>query len=111
MNKADEISQAERRKVMENDRKLMSTYLSHAQASANDDRGGRFATQSKTTGAAPPEYPRQPLTAPSNQMAMMPPEPLIDGRGEGLTLGFAIDRPNAAAPEPSGEVRKGWRRL
>jgi hypothetical protein len=121
MNPADEISQALRRQVLANDRKIaaerkLSTYLDHSQASANDDRGGRFAVRSPTTvvGAAPIAYPTQPPTAPSNQMAMMPPEPSIDGTGEGLTLGYGIDRPDAPPSEPSGDGglrRRGWRRL
>jgi hypothetical protein len=31
-------------------------------------------------------------------MAMMPDEPLIDGRGEGHVLGYEIDRPDAGSP-------------
>jgi hypothetical protein len=110
--KVDEIRQSERRKVLENDRKIMSSYLDHARASADDDRGGRFATESKTTvvGAAPITYPQQPSTSPANQMAMMPDEPLIDGTGEGNRLGYAIDRPDAPPPEAS-VVRKGLRRI
>jgi hypothetical protein len=88
-----EISQSERRKVMENDRKIMSSYLEHARASAEDDRQGRFGAINKTTvtGADPAvAVPRQPETAPSNQMAMMPDEP---------PLGYSVND-----QEPVGEV-------
>jgi hypothetical protein len=124
MNNPVDISQAERRRVLANDRKVAeerrhSTFLDHARASADDDRGGRFALSGSSVtviGASPShEYPQQPSTAPSNQMAMMPDEPLIDGRGEGNVLGYEIDRPDApASPETNGDgavVRKGLRRL
>jgi hypothetical protein len=122
MNPADEISQALRRQVLANDRKVaeerrLSTYHAVAQGSIDDERQGRFAAIGKTTitGASPTnQYLTQPLTAPSNQLALMPEEPLIDGRSEGLTLGYEIDRPEATAPETKGDgglVRKGWRRL
>jgi hypothetical protein len=111
-----DITMKEKRETLVNDRKVMVTYLSHAEASANDDRGGRFAVRSPTTviGAAPIAYPKQPEGSPW-ACDPMPPEPLIDGTGEGLTLGYAIDRPDApAAPEPGGDggwKRRGWRRL
>jgi hypothetical protein len=110
--KVDEISQSQRRKVLENDRKILSSYLDHAQASADADRGGRFAAIGKTTvtGAGPIQYPRLPLNSPSNQAAMTPQEP---------SLGYDIN-----AMEPTGEIheqkaseaidgerRRGWRRL
>jgi hypothetical protein len=108
-----ERSQAEKRKTLAEDRDRMASYLDHARASADDDRGGRFAAVNKTTVTGTSsihQYPKQPETSPSNQLALMPDEPLIDGRSEGLTLGYEIDRPDApAAPEPSG--RRGWRRL
>jgi hypothetical protein len=102
--KEDEVSQSERRRVFENDRitaleRRLSTYHAVAQGSIDDERQGRFAAVGKVTvtGAGPThQYPTQPLTAPSNQMAMMPDEPLIDGTGEGNRLGYAIDRPEGS---------------
>jgi hypothetical protein len=38
---ADEIA------ILENDRKVSSTYHSHAQSTADDERGGRFASVNK----------------------------------------------------------------
>jgi hypothetical protein len=40
---ADEISQAVKRAILENDRKVGSTYHGHAIASADDTMGGRYA--------------------------------------------------------------------
>jgi hypothetical protein len=91
--KVDEISQAERRKVIENDRKVMSSYLDHARASADDERGGKFGAAAPTRtviGTAPIAYPQQPSTSPSNQMAMMPDEP---------PLGYSVND-----QEPTGEA-------
>ena len=78
------ISQKEKRAVMENDRKVRSTFFHHAQASADDDRQGRFAAAGKTTvvGANPGSvYPKMPE---GNYWAKdeCPPEP---------PLGYAID--------------------
>jgi hypothetical protein len=116
MNKADEITMAEKRRIISEERRH-STYLDHSRASADDLAGGRFAKHNPTTvvGASSVSYPTQPETSPSNQLAMMPEEPLIDGTGEGNVLGYAIDRPGeAAAPEPAGDGglrRKGLRRI
>ena len=90
-----EITQAMKRATLENDRKVRegSSYFHHAKASADDEHGGRWASQNKTqvTGTeAAALYPRQPSTSP---FANDPcgPEPLIDGRGEGDRLGYRID--------------------
>jgi hypothetical protein len=79
-NPADEISQALRRQILANDRKVaeerkLSSYLDHARSSIDDERGGRFAAVSPTrtvVGTSPVSYPRQPETSPANQMAMSP---------------------------------------
>jgi hypothetical protein len=100
----DEISQAERRRVLANDRKV-STYRDAAQASIDDLCGGRYGAIGKptVTGAAPISYPRLPSDAPSNQAAMIGDEP---------PLGIDVN-----AMEPVGEIherepkRKGWRRI
>jgi len=86
-NPSDEISQAERRRVMLEERKA-STYLAQAQASIGDELGGRFAQSGSSAtviGSSPISYPQQPSTSP----AMMPVEP---------PLGYAID-----GQEPVGE--------
>src|SRR5262249_16236682 len=71
------------------------TYQGHAINSADDERGGRFAYSGNSptvTGSTPgPIYPRQPAGSPWAKDEC-PPEPLIDGRGEGNILGFEIDR-------------------
>jgi hypothetical protein len=93
-NTADEFSQAHKRKILAEDRERLSTLLDHARASANDDRGGRFAAQGKATvtGAAPISYPRLPLTAPANQAMMVGQEP---------SLGYDIN-----AMDPVGEIHE-----
>ena len=87
-NPADEISQAIKRSVMENERKVGSSYFHHAQASADDDRGGRFAAVNPTsvTGSTPAsQYPRQPATPPWSH----------DPCGLEPSLGYVIDQQEA----------------
>jgi hypothetical protein len=78
----EDIPQSERRRIMEEDRlaRKASTYFQQAQSSLNDTAGGRFGavTKSSVTGSGPVVYPRLPADAPSNQMAMMPPEPPLN---------------------------------
>jgi len=91
MNKADEISQAERRRILENDRKVPgSTFFAHARASADDERGGRFAAAGKQTviGISPISYPQMPEGNPWRD----DPVPSEGPRG------YAIDE-----QEPTGE--------
>ena len=115
---------------MHNNRKVMATYHSFAQAEALDDRGGRFAVLDKpaVTGSSfTPTYPQMPAGSPWANDPVGP-EPLIDGSGEGDRLGYAIDRPDAPpSPQDSGidngstcdgtsQVRpvvrnRGWRRI
>jgi hypothetical protein len=104
---ADEISQAERRRVLENDRRVLATYHGVAQTSVDDDRGGRYAKVITTTviGASPINYPRQPGSSPANQAALAGDEP---------PLGFSVND-----IEPVGEIHERneqraaskWRRL
>jgi hypothetical protein len=98
MNNPAEISQAERRRIIAEERRA-STYHQHAIASADDAAGGRFATEGKPTvmGSLPISYPQQPASSPSNQAALVPDEPTIDGSGEGDRLGYCIDNPSAPA--------------
>ena len=106
---ADEISQAERRRILAEDRRAR-TYFSEAQANADLELGGRYAKVTTTTvvGAGPIQYPRLPLTAPANQAAMVGDEP---------PLGFSVND-----IEPVGEIHERnegneqraaskWRRL
>jgi hypothetical protein len=79
-NPADMISQAERRRIISEERKL-STYRQHAEANADLELGGRFSkvTTVTVTGVSPiHQYPRQPLSSPANQAAMVPNEVRLD---------------------------------
>jgi hypothetical protein len=79
----NDASQAQRRKVLENDRKV-STYFQRAQADADLELGGRYAkvTETTVTGATPgPIYPKQPPNSPWHHDPM-PPEP---------PLGFSVN--------------------
>jgi hypothetical protein len=94
MNNADDISQSERRKVMESDRlaRKASTYHQLAEASANDLAGGRFAQSSpkqRVIGSSPISYPELPENSPWAKDPM-PPEP---------PLGWSVND-----LEPTGEV-------
>jgi len=89
-NNADEISQAEKRRIMIEKRRL-KTYHGHAQAAIDDERQGRFATLDKPTvigQAAGPIYPAQPAGSPWHSDPC-PPEP---------SLGYSVDE-----QEPVGE--------
>jgi hypothetical protein len=92
MNPADEISQRERRQVLENDRKVHDSYHNRALNDIEASQGGRFAAQSRTEviGAAS-QYPRLPDSSPWAQPDGVGPEPFIDGRD---------------IPEPVGEVHE-----
>jgi hypothetical protein len=90
-NPSDEISQAEKRRILAEDRRAR-TYFSQAQASANDDAGGRFAATAnkpKVIGASPIAYPAQPEGSPWHSDPL-PPEP---------PLGFSVeDQPTTGEP-------------
>jgi hypothetical protein len=88
MNVADEISQAERRRTMAEDRRAR-TYFGQAQH-ADDDLGGRYAKVHSTTltGSSPTVFPAQPSTSPWHHDTC-PPEP---------PLGFSVEE-----MEPVGE--------
>ena len=105
MYEEDEVSQAERKRAMENDRKVIATYHSFAAGEISEDRGGRFATLEKPTitgatlGSAFPQLPADNPFAKNE----LPDEPLIDGRGEGVTTGYEIDRLDASTVAASTE--------
>jgi hypothetical protein len=88
MSVADEISQAERRRIIAWDRRSR-TYFGQAQHT-DDDLGGRYAKVHSTTitGSGPISYPDQPSTSPWHHDAC-PPEP---------PLGFSVEE-----MEPVGE--------
>ena len=89
-NAADEISQREKRRILIEERR-MRTYHGHAQASIDEDRGGRFAysgSPTTVTGSSPIQYPAQPAHSPWHHDPC-PPEP---------PLGFSVDE-----MEPVGE--------
>ena len=63
---ADEISQREKRRILVEESRLR-TYHGQAQASIDEDRGGRFAysgSSTTVTGASPISYPAQPAHSP-----------------------------------------------
>src|SRR5215813_14481930 len=88
---ADEISQAERRRIMADDRRA-KTYFGQAQH-ADDELGGRYAKVRSTTvvGSSPSSYPAQPSTSPWHRDPV-PDEP---------PLGYSVD-----AVEPVGEIHE-----
>ena len=95
-NPADEISQAERRRIMLEERK--GSYHSVAAGSADDERRGRFAVAGNNTtvvGASPISYPQQPSTSPWHR----------DPVGTEPPLGYSVEQ-----QEPTGEkfeIEKG----
>jgi hypothetical protein len=113
--KVDEISQAERRRILAEDRRAR-TYFSEAQANADLELGGRYAKVTTTTvvGTGPIQYPRLPLAAPANQAAMVGDEPPLGIDINAMEpVGEIHERGDAAAPKPGdGDLRLGgWRRL
>ena len=93
MNSEDEISEAERRKIMESDRlaRRASTYHALADAAANELSGGRYAQSANrqtVIGSSPISYPAQPENSPWAKDPM-PQEP---------PLGWSVED-----MEPTGE--------
>jgi hypothetical protein len=77
----NDASQAERKRVIENDRKV-STFMAHAAANIDDDRGGRYAavgSSPRVTGASPISYPQQPSPWHHDPVGLEPP------------LGFSVE--------------------
>src|SRR5262245_9447579 len=95
---AHEISQAEKRRILIEERRLR-TYQGHAQHDPELELGGRFAQVNTVhvTGSTPSSsYPRMDSGPWSKNE--YPNEPLIDGRGEGNILGYAIDDMSSGSP-------------
>jgi len=106
-NNADDIPQSERRRILAEDRRG-KTYQGRAIAELSDV-GGRFSavTKQSVTGSTPAQqYPRQPATSPFSGDPVGP-EPLIDGRGEGDRLGYAIDDMGSLASTSDAEDSGG----
>src|SRR6266478_3937257 len=102
----NDASQATRREVLQNDRLIRNTYLSHTESFIDDDRGGRYSAEGKPStvvGSGPVSYPQLPPTSPANQAAMVPDEPLIDGTGEGLRLGYRVDDMGMGSAAPDSQ--------
>jgi hypothetical protein len=79
----NDASQAERKRVIENDRKA-SSYMAHAATNVDEDRGGRYAaigSSPRVIGAAPVSYPTQPEGSPWHSDPV-PPE---------MPLGFSVE--------------------
>ena len=76
----DQIGQAERRAVLENDRRVReqqqsSTNLDHARAAANDIGGGRFASLGAPHVVGSTAIPKYPQAGPAFQVDPVPDEP------------------------------------
>jgi hypothetical protein len=94
----NEITQREKRQVMENDRRRVreaTTYCSVAQAALDDERGGRYAagsgSKASVVGTSPVSYPQQPAGSPWAKDEC-PPEP---------PLGYSVE-----TLEPVGELHE-----
>jgi hypothetical protein len=88
----DEVSQHERRKLIEERRVRAATYHSVAMAGVDDERGGRYAnadSRASVIGASPIAYPAQPEGSPWHR----------DPCGTEPPLGYSVDE-----QEPVGEV-------
>jgi hypothetical protein len=79
----NEASQAERGKVLENDRKVRSTYHEHAQTDPALELGGRFKKLIPTsvTGSGPSPIPQQPSHSPWHH----------DPTGDEPPLGYSVE--------------------
>jgi hypothetical protein len=98
----DQIDQAERREVLENDRRVReqqqaqgSTFHARAQAQAGELSGGRFASLGapRVIGATPNPSMQYPAASSAHQTELPPEQP----------LGFSIDE----MPNPTGDVSSG----
>jgi hypothetical protein len=101
-NNADEIAQAERRRIMIEERR-MRTYYGHTQHTDEDIYGGRFAKANTTTvvGAGPVSYPQQPAGSPWAKDECPPEPPLgwsVDAQ-EAVGEKFEVAASTTAEPE------------
>jgi hypothetical protein len=100
--------QAERKSVLDNERKLRTTFHQFAESEAGSV-GGRFAQHERfgVTGTAPTvDYPRLAESNSTNQQAAVPPEPTIDARDCGNSFGVALGEPHEieAVGDPLDEL-------
>jgi len=103
MNLTDDVPEIERLVALARERRGQ-TYL--GQTHDIDGMGGRFAKVVKTTvtGTDPiAHYPSQPPNSPWHADPVGQ-EPFIDGTGDGLRLGYAIDAADRDGTSPSSEV-------
>jgi hypothetical protein len=117
MNKADEFSQATKRKILTEDRDRLATYHALAQSSIDDERGGRYAAVSRPAtfvGASPiHQYPRLPADSPWHSDPC-PPEPPLgysvndqEPVGERWEQEAVAERWSAAGGTPRCDVAEG----
>ena len=77
-----------------------ATYHGWASGDLDDLAGGRYGVLRKPTvigATASASYPQQPSGSPWARDEC-PPEPFIDGTGDGLRLGYAIDALDGTPP-------------
>lgn len=107
-NPADEISQSEKRRILAEDRQVRSTYMSHAESSIDDDRGGRFAAIEKSAtivGASQISYPQQPEGSPWARDVIGDEPPLGYSVEDHDAVGERHERGASAAPvEPTNRM-------
>ena len=85
-----------------------ATYHGWASGDLDDMSGGRYGVLPKPTvigASASVSYPQMPENSPWAKDDC-PPEPFVDGTGEGVRLGYAIDGDAAAEPRPSDAVAR-----
>jgi|SRR5215471_13221469 len=116
-NNADFISQAERRRIMANDRRA-TTYHSFAQSSINDERGGRYSAiddRPAVTGSSPIAYPQLPEGNPwaKNELPDEPPTGIDinaqDPTGEVFEVKASEQSPSSPSSPVSGDGEVGDR--
>jgi hypothetical protein len=103
----NDASQAERKRVLENDRKV-SSYMAHATANVDEDRGGRYAATGSSptvTGATPISYPTQPSHSPWHHDPISDEPPLGYSVEDHDAVGEQHERAGSAVPvEPTNRM-------
>jgi hypothetical protein len=104
-NPADEISQREKRRIL----REASSYMAHAAANIDEDRGGRYAatgSSPRVIGASPISYPQQPSNSPWHHDPVPMEEPLGFSVEDHDPVGerHELARDAADTPSTAGEV-------
>lgn len=101
-NPADDISQAERRRILAEERLARNTYFGHA-GDTELDLGGRFAKVTTTTvvGAGPVRYPRQPTGSPW----ACDPVPAESPLGLDINAMEPVGEPHEMRPQAAGDAQ------